>query len=772
MKKSSFLAVLLFLVSCISLQAEQIGSWKVYLSYHNAQKSVAMGKTVYVVANGDLFSYNTEDTEVRTYDNLGVLNDVDIVDIGYSQEAKKIIIVYSDSNIDLMDADDYVQNLSALKDKSLFGKEISGMCIYGSMAYLSTGFGFVEVDMKEGVFRNTYRLGFETKGIAVNADYIYLATTTGLFRCPKTENAQDKANWTKHQGSTDWTRIQLYGDELLGVRKDSLFQIDTQRQSTINKIYTGTVSFLRETNGTLFWGDQKAICYTSEISNRTIIQEDNTWSDATYLNGTYWVSDQYKGLQGYKITGNQIQVTASSVIPNSPVRNLAYRLNWVGNRLLVAGGINTVAATSFFKKPTAMYMEDNQWTNFEEMSEIPEKYKDRLKLYNTTDLVQDPQDPTHHYASLHRNGLFEYKDGKFVKFYNSDNSPLSSILPMSKNYMNYVSCAGLKYDTDGNLWMLCSQTDTIVRILKPDGKWIGLFYEPIKQASLCDNIIIHSTGMVFLTSRRLDEHKGVFCIDTKGTLGNNKDDKSILLQEIINQDETAYNPDEFYGICEDLDGKIWFGTTLGLFVIDDPTAVFDKNFRITQVKVNRNDGSGLADYLLSGVPVTCITVDGANRKWVGTLNNGVFLISADGQETIHHFTTADSPLLSDAIQDIAVNPITGEVAFGTEKGLCSYMSDAIEAAEDLVKDDVLVYPNPVKSDYTGPIAITGLTMDAEVKILSSNGQLVWSGVSSGGLVTWNGCNMNGKRVSSGVYHVVANDDAGNKAIVTRIVVIK
>ena len=188
--------------------------------------------------------------------------------------------------------------------------------------------------------------------------------------------------------------------------------------------------------------------------------------------------------------------------------------------------------------------------------------------------------------------------------------------------------------------------------------------------------------------------------------------------------------------------------------------------------MNRNDGSGLADYLLSGLPVTCMTVDGANRKWVGTQNNGVFLISADGQETIHHFTEADSPLLSDIIQDIAVNPITGEVAIGTEKGLCSFMSDAIDAAEDLVKDDILVYPNPVKSDYTGPIAIKGLTMDAEVKILSSSGQLVWSGVSSGGLVTWNGCNMRGKRVASGIYHVVANDNAGNKAIVTRIVIIK
>ncbi|MBR1901782.1 MAG: hypothetical protein IJ826_02250 [Bacteroidaceae bacterium] len=769
MKKSSFLAVLLMFAVSTCLQAAQIGSWNVYLSYHNATKNVAAGKTIYTVANGDLYSYNTEDSEVRTYDNLNILNDVDIADIGYSQEAKKIILIYSNCNIDLLDANDNVQNLSALKEKSISGKEISNLYIYGSMAYLSTGFGLIEVDMKEGVFRNTYRLGLEGTCVAANENNVFLGTTSGLYVCSKQENMQLQSNWKKHQGSTDWSKLLFYKDQLLGVRKDSLFVIDTQRANTANRINGSAVTFIRETNDQLFWGDTKNICYGSDINNFTIIKENNTWKDIAYQGGTYWVSNQYQGLQGYKITGNHVQMTTSSVIPDSPIRNLSYRLNWVGNRLLVAGGINTVAG--YFNTPTAMYMEDNQWTNFEEMTERPEKYKS-LRLANTTDLVQDPTDPTHHYASLFRSGLFEYKDGKFTKFHNADNSPLQSILSKSiSTYYNYVSCAGLKFDPDGNLWMLCSQTDTVVRILRPDGKWNALYYEPIQMASLCDNILIHSTGMVFVTSRRLDQ-RGIFCIDTKGTLANTKDDKYILHKQIINQDETVYAPDEFYGICEDLDGRVWFGTTLGLFVIDNPEQVFDKDFRITQVKVNRNDGSGLADYLLSGLPVTCIAVDGANRKWVGTQNNGIFLISADGQETIHHFTTEDSPLPSDAIQDIAVNSITGEVAIGTEKGLCSYMSDAIDAAEDLVKDNVLVYPNPVKSEYTGPITITGMTMDAEVKILSTNGQLVWKGVSTGGLVTWNGCNLSGKRVSSGVYHVVANDNAGNKAIVTRIVVIK
>ena len=181
MKKSSFLAVLLMFAVSTCLQAAQIGSWNVYLSYHNATKNVAACKTIYTVAYGDLYSYNTEDSEVRTYDNLNILNDVDIADIGYSQEAKKIILIYSNCNIDLLDANDNVQNLSALKEKSISGKEISNLYIYGSTAYLSTGFGLIEVDMKEGVFRNTYRLGLEGTCVAANENNVFLGTTSGLY---------------------------------------------------------------------------------------------------------------------------------------------------------------------------------------------------------------------------------------------------------------------------------------------------------------------------------------------------------------------------------------------------------------------------------------------------------------------------------------------------------------------------------------------------------------------------------------------------------------
>ena len=179
------------------------------------------------------------------------------------------------------------------------------------------------------------------------------------------------------------------------------------------------------------------------------------------------------------------------------------------------------------------------------------------------------------------------------------------------------------------------------------------------------------------------------------------------------------------------------GTNEGLFVIEDPDEfIQNDDFRFTQIKIARNDGTDYADYLLNGVNISSIAIDAANRKWIGTGADGVYLISEDGQKILQHFTTENSPLISDEIQSIAVNPQTGEVMIGTFLGLVSYMSDANTPAAELDKSNVRVYPNPVKPDYNGVIAVDGLTFNAEVKITTVTGQLVYSGHANGGLFTW------------------------------------
>jgi hypothetical protein len=175
---------------------------------------------------------------------------------------------------------------------------------------------------------------------------------------------------------------------------------------------------------------------------------------------------------------------------------------------------------------------------------------------------------------------------------------------------------------------------------------------------------------------------------------------------------------------------------------------------------------GAFQYLLETEVVTAITVDGANRKWIGTENAGVFLFSADGQEQLLHFTAENSPLFSNNIYAITIDGKTGQVYIGTDKGLLSYQGDAVEGEEEC--SDVEVYPNPVSSGYAGPIAIKGVAANSTVKITDVSGNLVFETQALGGQAVWYGANLSGERVSTGVYLVFAMDQEGEETCTAKL----
>ena len=353
------LALLLCLL-CLPVAAQQLGSWHMYLSYYNATKSASDGSIVYSLMNGNLLSYDTSDGEVRTYDQMGALSDVGISHIAYSKEAGKLLIVYSNCNIDLLSDDGTVQNLSALKDKRILDKEVSSVSICGSTAYLATGFGFVEVDMKEAVFRNTYRLSFNITCIAATDDIVFLAGSDGLYQCPKASNMQLEENWKKRTSWNSTKSMCAFGGKIIAHTWNDIYVIDPT--STTNTSYAkGKFSVLKVTGNKLFWLGANSLTFTTDLSSEpTTITQDNTWNDVAFAGGTFWMSEGENGLVAYKLAGEELVPTGEVIQPSSPIRDLGYRVSWVGNRLLVAGGINTVG--SFYNPATAMYYENGEWT--------------------------------------------------------------------------------------------------------------------------------------------------------------------------------------------------------------------------------------------------------------------------------------------------------------------------------------------------------------------------------------------------------------------------
>ena len=250
-----------------------------------------------------------------------------------------------------------------------------------------------------------------------------------------------------------------------------------------------------------------------------------------------------------------------------------------------------------------------------------------------------------------------------------------------------------------------------------------------------------------------------------------ENEKFVRYDRYVNQDEKDYTLYYFRSVKEDLQGNIWVGTEQGLFMYT-PEQQADNSLGFTQIKVPRNDGSDYADYLLNGENITAIAIDGANRKWIGTNSDGLYLISADNMKQIAHYTTENSKILSDNIESLAIDQTAGEIYIGTNMGLCSYTTDATEATTEMDKDNIYAYPNPVTPEYTGLITIVGLTMNADVKILTSSGKLIAEGRSNGGTFTWDGNDRNGNRVASGVYMVVTATSNGEKGTVCKIAIVR
>jgi hypothetical protein len=382
----------------------------------------------------------------------------------------------------------------------------------------------------------------------------------------------------------------------------------------------------------------------------------------------------------------------------------------------------------------------------------------------------DPTNIEHVFAGS-RNGLYEYHNGKFVKYYDNSNSPIEPFDGVNKEYQLVT---GTKFDQKGNLWVLNSSAPTTALMKYANGTFTKMNHSELMKLNR-GQLQNRSNGEL---SKIIIDSKGVmWFVNNNWVLPaiyqyNTDNDEIIAYENIVNQDGTRLNIQEgIRCVAEDLEHNIWVGSSVGPFMLES-SEIEDGGSIFTQVKVPRNDGTNYADYLLTGIDISSIAIDGGNRKWIGTFNNGVYLISADNMTQIHHFTTDNSKLLSNTIMSIAINPTSGEVFFGTDKGLCSYISDATATNSEMTTDNVWAYPNPVEPGYTGPITITGLSLNADIKILSANGAIVNEGHSNGGTYVWDGCDQKGRRVASGIYMVATATSKGEKGTVCKIAIVR
>lgn len=479
----------------------------------------------------------------------------------------------------------------------------------------------------------------------------------------------------------------------------------------------------------------------------------------------YWTNDENGDLMSYREENGNITVLTTGIAPEGPKYNYFGFMRFYNDKLYTGGGGFT-SSTDLNREGTVQIYDGSKWTILEDNLGVKtgHSYVD----VGSVDVDPNPNNPEHIFVGS-RCGLYEFLNGNFIKEYSFDNSPLkcaSTVNPPSKDYVIVLS---VKYDKEGNLWCLnsISGSTSLLKYSK-EGTWTSH----------------HNSELMLKEEKRSFERMQDQMFDSRGLMwfvNNYSRSPSLLCYQIstdalnkyssfVNQDGKSITVTQVRCVAEDKSNNIWAGTNVGPLMLTADAIVSNSKI-FTQVKVPRNDGTDYADYLLDGVDISCMAIDGGGRKWFGTNGNGVYLISEDNMTQIHHFTSKNSKLFSDNIETIAINDKTGEVFFGTDKGLCSFMSDASATNEAMTKDNVYAYPNPVEPGYRGLITVTGLTYNADVKIVTSNGVLVAQGRSNGGTFTWDGNDLKGKRVASGIYMVLAATAEGDKGVVCKIAIV-
>jgi ligand-binding sensor domain-containing protein len=323
-----------------------------------------------------------------------------------------------------------------------------------------------------------------------------------------------------------------------------------------------------------------------------------------------------------------------------------------------------------------------------------------------------------------------------------------------------VRVGGLTFDKEGRLWVVTSHNNSCLS-MKDGDRWVG-FTIPIVNENDLGIILVDKHGQKWIQMRYGNMNPNSLVVfSDNNTPDNSGDDQSKLLNSTAGSGNIPGNT--VFAMAEDLKGEIWIGTEKGIAVFYSPENVFSGgNFDAQRILVNQG---GYVQYLLENETVTAIAVDGANQKWVGTDRGGVFLFSEDGTKQIYHFTAENSPLLSDRISCITISQ-DGEVFFGTDNGVISFRASATPGDDTF--GDVYAFPNPVKPDYDGYIAVKGLVSNAQVRITDVNGVLVYSTRAEGGQAIWDGKNFDGRKVRTGVYLVFAANEDATEKVVTKI----
>lgn len=764
---SRLISFLVFLALTNSLVAQvNFGGWRVHLPYFNNTSITATKDKVYCGSNSGLFSFEVDDGSIERISRINGLSDVEVKIVKHNVSKNITVVAYNNANIDLIDHQtNQVYNVPDVFMKSIIGsKSINQICFYENKVYMACSFGIVvlDIDKKQIVdsYQNLGPNGTQLEFLAINIynNLIVASALNGIYAVSlDAPNLNDFNFWKLIKPSTKSGLSALYKSKLY-ILVDSVLKVFDGMEfhdylPTVGLQIVNIQLSAFEGAGTDLLILTPDFILAENGSGTPSKLMHNFRRDAVYDKRGYicMVDNNYGLTIDNKKTGQ-----LDYVIPNGPVSKTFGKMLYENGKLWVAAGsVNDRWDPLMYNGNKFFHFQDNSWFNFRE-SDYP-------MLAGMSDFIDAKKNPygSEVYLSSFGGGIIEMNGNVMVKKYDESNSTLQRLSVADTTYKPLLS-GGMDFDNNGNLWVSNFGVNKPLSV-KTNSGWFSFNIGTIAGGNELGWLTCDDYNNKWVLSLK---DKGILVYNDNGTPSNVNDDKFKMLTKEVGQGELPSNT--VLCVTKDLRGEMWIGTSQGLAILSNPSILFNtdkENFDARQIiiKVGTN-----YEVFLGKEQINCIKVDAANRKWIGT-PNGAWLVSEDGYKVIKNFTTVNSPLLSNNVMEIGINEATGEVFFGTEKGIISYMGDASAGIDDFSK--VEIFPNPVRPDFTGSVSIRGLIEKSTVKITDISGKLVYETISNGGFASWDGRNFNGKRVSTGVYLIFAASKDGEKSHVGKILFI-
>lgn len=756
--------------------------WNTFLSSSQYKSMERHHDQLYLLADKHLFSTSLNDlgNDEYSYSRLSGLSGTAIAQMVRSECVNALVLVYEDGDIDIIDSLLNIHNVPDFKFRAITGsRTILGAKEQDGLVYVCGEFGFFILDISRQIILQSFLFeGGAYCAFSFDGAMFY-SCAKGLFR--RTAGNKVGAQWEKISNEIPMnvliTDEEGYSQCWLLTADNKFYQMQPGSHS-FQTIWGSSYNYLRydpihHQILTIFGNGPAHVSISDHQVSYVRQSYCRNAVDALALNDSiYLFLDPTKGL-----IQSVIDTTSTSlafITRHESTFPEYYNSTYTGQMLLSEGKLycptighfrltSAGAMTALAPVFSTLEIENGSWSNLD-LSQF-----DALsKAFTSFD--QDSKNQRRFAFGTLGKGIFIFNSDSLEAHYTPENSPICNVNGLT----NYYRANGIHFDDNGYLWFANSMTDTVLCSISPQGQWTKY---PIRNFSGDQAGYINK----ILESQR-DPYHFRWLFDTgntgchiamyydNGTPEDLSDDDQAVFHSLTDQDGNVINPHYMNDIVEDLDGKIWLMTSSGPFVIDRPIDCFNHPGLVRRIKIPRNDGTNLADYLLPDVDCICCVVDAANRKWIGTNGNGLYCISADGLKQIENFTTDNSPLLANNILALAYDDESGTLYISCEGGILSYTTDAIRGEEDF--SNVYCYPNPVRPDYTGDLVIRGLMDDSQVAITDATGHVVYRGQSAGGSLSWDLTSSSGRRVASGVYLIIATDADGKEGIVSRFLVLK